>query len=260
MNELSLFSGAGGGVLGSKILGWRTIGYVEINEKANANTAQRIRDGIFDDAPIYTNIKTFIDSGRCELFKGITDVVTGGFPCQDISVANSVNGIPAGIEGERSGLWKDMATVVGLVRPQYVLVENSPMLLARGLGTVLRDLASMGYHATWGVFRSSDFGFKHVRKRLWILAYTPSIGWNCLEEKQKIGCSFINKQNPQEPTFGSDHIPFYLDGVINNPMCGVLRNDYGLAEGMDRLRLIGNGQSPICMAYAFSKLSEGIIE
>lgn len=258
MNELSLFTGAGGGVLGSKLLGHRIIGYVEINEDCQKILAQRIRDEILDNAPIYTNIETFIDSGRCELYRGITEVITGGFPCQDISIANQQGTI--GIEGERSGLWKAMAKIISLVGPQFVLVENSPMLTSRGLGTVLRDLAGMGYDARWGMFRASQFGFKHVRERIWILAYSSIIGRDSLDKKQEIRRSVIHKQNPQRPTFGPDHIPFYLDGVVDNPRSGVLRDDHGLAEGMVRLKAIGNGQVLLCMAYAFQKLSEGIIE
>ena len=89
MNELSLFTGSGGGILGTKLLGFKHIGYVEINEFNQKIIAQRIRDGYIDNAPIFNDIKTFISDGYCELYKGITDIVTGGFPCQDISVANS---------------------------------------------------------------------------------------------------------------------------------------------------------------------------
>ena len=261
MRELSLFSGLGGGVLGSKILKWKTIGYVEINEDCQKIIAQRIKDEIYDNAPIYGDIETFINSGRCNLFTGITDVVTGGFPCQDISIANNSGkaGIQ-GIEGERSGLWKQFAKVILSVRPKFVLVENSPMLTSRGLGTVLRDLAGMGYDAKWGMLRASDFGFKQVRERIWILAYCISVGWDSMDKEQEIRCSIINSKNPQEPSFGPDYIPFYMDGLINNPMCGILRNDNGLSDGIVRIKAIGNGQVPICMAYAFSILSQGIVE
>lgn len=258
MNELSLFTGVGGGVLGSKILGWRTIGYVEYEPYCQEIIKQRITDGILDRAPIFGDIRKFIAEGFAESYQGMVDVVTGGFPCQDISIANQQG--TNGIEGERSGLWKSMSEVIRLVRPKFCLVENSPMLTSRGLGTILRDLDGLGYDAKWGMFRASQFGFKHVRERIWILAYTPSVRRDCLDKEQEVRRSIINKQNPQEPAFRPDHIPFYLDGVINSPRNGVLRNDHGLDEGMVRIKAIGNGQVPICMAYAFSKLSEGIIE
>jgi DNA (cytosine-5)-methyltransferase 1 len=93
-------------------------------------------------------------------------VVSGGFPCQDISAA----GKGAGIEGERSGMWKHMARIVGEVQPRFVLVENSPLLVGRGLGLVLGDLAEMGYDAQWGVVGAHHASAPHKRDRIWIVA------------------------------------------------------------------------------------------
>jgi len=167
VNELSLFSGAGGGLLGTKLLGFKHIGYVEWDDYCQRVIAARIRDGILDDAPIFGNIKTFISSGSASLYRGVTDIITGGFPCQDISCAGSGKGIT----GERSGLWKEMAQVIRIVRPRFAFVENSPMLTIRGLGTVLRDLAEMGFNARWGVFSAADIGAPHIRERIFILAH-----------------------------------------------------------------------------------------
>ena len=75
-----------------------------------------------------------------------------------------------GIEAERSGMWKEMARIIGEVRPQYAFVENSPMLTSRGLGTVLADLASLGFDAEWGVLSAADVGANHLRERIWIVA------------------------------------------------------------------------------------------
>src|SRR5690606_2099728 len=106
-------------------------------------------------------------------WKGIVDVISGGFPCQDISSA----GKGAGIDGERSGLWAEMARIVDEVRPQYVFVENSPMLVSRGLTRVISDLAEMGYDAQWARFSASNFGAHHQRDRIWIVAHTQSYGF-----------------------------------------------------------------------------------
>jgi site-specific DNA-cytosine methylase len=95
----------------------------------------------------------------------------GGFPCQDISVA----GKGAGLEGERSGLWREFARIVCEVRPRYIFVENSPALTSRGLGCVLKDLAKMGYNAEWCVLGARDAGAWHKRERIWIAAYTNSL-------------------------------------------------------------------------------------
>jgi DNA (cytosine-5)-methyltransferase 1 len=172
LHELSLFSGAGGGLLASKwMLGWKTIGYVEINDFCQRVIAQRIKDGLLDNAPIFGDIKTFISEGYARRYRGMVDVVTGGFPCQDISISGCTN---LGIKGERSGLWKEMSTVLLQVEPRFVFVENSPMLTIRGLGTVLRDLAQMGYDARWGCISAESAGAPHKRERLWLIAYSHS--------------------------------------------------------------------------------------
>ena len=166
MNELALFAGAGGGILGGKLLGWNTIAAVEIEEYPRKVLLQRQRDGILEPFPIWDDIKAF--DGRP--WKGCVDIVSGGFPCQDISAA----GKGAGIDGERSGLWGEMARVINEVRPRFTFVENSPMLTIRGLGRVLGDLSEMGYDARWCVLGADDAGAPHRRKRIWILAYTQS--------------------------------------------------------------------------------------
>ena len=166
MNELALFAGAGGGILGGHLLGWRTVCAVEWEPYAACVLAARQNDGILPPFPIWDDVQTF--DGRP--WRGIVDVVSGGFPCQDISAA----GRGAGIDGARSGMWSHMARIVGEVRPRYVFVENSPMLTSRGLGTVLGDLASLGFDARWGVVSASDVGAPHRRDRIWIVANSSS--------------------------------------------------------------------------------------
>ena len=162
MNELALFAGAGGGILGGKLLGWRTVCAVEWEPYAASVLLARQNDGILPAFPIWDDVQTF--DGKP--WQGVVDVISGGFPCQDIAS----NGKGDGINGSRSGLWKEMARVVGEVRPQYVFVENSPMLTRRGLGTVLGDLAKMGFNAEWGVVSAAEVGAHHKRSRIWIVA------------------------------------------------------------------------------------------
>ena len=169
LRELALFAGAGGGILGGHLLGWRTVCAVEIEPYAAGVLIARQNDGILPPFPIWDDVCTF-DGYH---WRGIVDVVSGGFPCQDISAA----GKGAGITGERSGLWKEFARIIGEVRPRYVLVENSPVLTSRGLGTVLGDLAALGYDAEWGVLGAVDAGAPHKRERIWIAAH--SIGLDC---------------------------------------------------------------------------------
>jgi len=163
MNELALFAGAGGGILGGKLLGWRTVCAVERDAYAAQVLAQRQNDGMLDPFPIWSDVCSF--DGRP--WRGLVDIVSGGFPCQDISAA----GKGAGIEGQRSGLWSEFARIIGEVGPEFVFVENSPMLVGRGLGRVLGDLASLGFDAEWGVVGADDAGAPHRRERIWILAY-----------------------------------------------------------------------------------------
>ena len=169
MNELALFAGAGGGILGGKLLGWKTVCAVEWDAYARDVLVARQNDGCLDPFPIWDDVQTF--DGRP--WRGRVDVVSGGFPCQDISAA----GKGAGITGARSGMWSHMARIVDEVRPRYVFVENSPVLTSRGLGIVLGDLASMGYDARWGVLGAIDAGAPHKRERIWIMADDSRSGW-----------------------------------------------------------------------------------
>ena len=98
------------------------------------------------------------------------DIICGGFPCQDISVA----GKGAGIEGSRSGLWSEYARIISEVRPRYVIVENVAALLGRGLERVLGDLAALGFDAEWHCIPASAVGAPHRRDRVWIVAYAGS--------------------------------------------------------------------------------------
>jgi len=161
MNELALFAGAGGGILGGKLLGWRTVCAVEWEPYPASVLCARQNEGVLPPFPIWDDVQTFDGNP----WRGIVDVVSGGFPCQDISAA----GKGAGIDGERSGMWREMARIICEVRPRFVFVENSPMLTSRGLGTVLGDLASMGFDARWGVLGAADVGAPHQRDRIWIV-------------------------------------------------------------------------------------------
>lgn len=167
LNELALFSGAGGGILGGHLLGWRTVCAVEIEPYAAGVLVARQNDGLLPPFPVWDDICTF--DGRP--WRGIVDIVSGGFPCQDISAA----GKGGGITGARSGLWKEMARVIGEVRPRFAWMENSPLLVGRGLAVVLADLAEMGYDARWGIVGADDAGAPHIRKRIWVYAANTDI-------------------------------------------------------------------------------------
>ena len=168
MNELHLFAGTGGGILGGMLLGHTCVCAVEIEPYCRKVLLQRQRDGMLPKFPVWDDVRTF--DGRP--WRGKVDIVCGGFPCQDISCA----GKGAGIDGARSGLWREFARIISEVRPRYAFVENSPMLAHRGLGRVLGDLAEIGYDAVWTVLGADDVGAPHLRKRIWILAHARHIG------------------------------------------------------------------------------------
>ena len=260
MNELALFAGAGGGILGGKLLGWRTVCAVELEPYAASVLVQRQNDGILTPFPIWDDVCTF--DGRP--WRGIVDVISGGFPCQDISSA----GKGAGITGERSGLWKEMARIIGEVRPRYVLVENSPILTSRGLGVVLGDLAAMGYNARWGVLGAIDAGAPHRRERIWIVAYpngdrrepwraerqrlegrASSFGASNVADADAQGLQKWNRSATERGARAATNECHWWDA---EPDVGRVAN--GVAARVDRLKAIGNGQVPAVVRLAWETL------
>jgi DNA (cytosine-5)-methyltransferase 1 len=244
VNELALFAGAGGGILGGHLLGWRTVCAVEWEEYPASILCARQNDKILPTFPIWDDVQTF--DGKP--WRGIVDVVSGGFPCQDISAA----GKGAGLDGERSGMWKQMARIICEVRPKYVYVENSPILTSRGLGVVLADLAKMGFNAEWGVLGASAVGGNHKRERIWIMAYSSYLGLcskkavKRVERNKRLAISSLDTQWwKREPRETSIEVERTLGGV-----------DDGLASRVDRLKAIGNGQVPRVAAISWELLKE----
>jgi DNA (cytosine-5)-methyltransferase 1 len=168
------------------------IGYVENNEYCQKIIAQRIKDGILDEAPIFGDIRAFNGEGYAASYTGLVDVISGGFPCQDISCA----GKGAGITGERSGMWFEMESAIRTVRPLYVFIENSPMLLVRGFERVICGLSEMGFDAAWGIVSAADVGAPHLRERVWILAHNPLNG---RREGRKGRLDPSNQREPKQP-------------------------------------------------------------
>ncbi len=164
MRVLDLFSGIGGFSIGLERAGMQTVAFCESNA-----FCRRVLSQHWPKVPCYDDIRTL--SGAHLVADGIKpDLICGGFPCQDISIA----GTGAGIEGPRSGLWSEYARIIGEVRPRYVIVENVAALLHRGLGRVLGDLAAIGYDAEWHCIPASAVGAPHRRDRIWIVANPKS--------------------------------------------------------------------------------------
>ena len=240
MNELALFAGVGGGILGGHLLGWKTVCAVEWEQYPSSVLCARQNDKILPTFPIWDDVQTFDGNP----WRGIVDVVSGGFPCQDISAA----GAGAGITGERSGMWKHMARIIGEVRPQYVFVENSPMLLTRGLGVVLADLSTLGFDAKWGIISGKDVGAVHLRERIWIVATNSSKSRVYRNIKKK-----ISKFSPFP--WGKDCRS--IEDLRNRPelfASPIHRKDYGFPDYVDRVSAIGNAQIPRVAATAWELL------
>lgn len=273
MNELHLFAGAGGGILGGLLCGHTPVCAVEIDPYCRQVLLQRQRDGMLPRFPVWDDVTTF--DGRP--WRGRADIVCGGFPCQDISAA----GKRRGIEGARSGLWSHMARIIGEVRPRYALVENSPMLVGRGLAVVLGNLAALGYDAVWCVLGARHVGAPHRRDRIWILAYATLSNGETMQNSPRAtqetqgefrgsGGFAGNVSNPQEPRLEGGfaarnprpdgRAPEHRqrgrapDWWASEP--GLDRVAHGVANRVDRLSAIGNGQVPAVVALAWRTLNQ----
>jgi DNA (cytosine-5)-methyltransferase 1 len=277
MNELALFAGAGGGILGGHLLGWRTVCAVEWEAYPASVLCARQNDGFLENFPIWDDVQTF--DGKP--WAGIVDVVSGGFPCQDISAAGKGDGL----DGERSGMWKEMARIIGEVRPKYAFIENSPMLTSRGLERVLADLASMGFNAEWGVLSAADIGANHNRERIWIVGkntkqsrlFSHSLhNGNRRGQQQSKSVKKKNQSISNATSIGLQGQGKYEQSINSTQSknrqttkleYGSTSNFWsvepnvgrvvdGLAFRMDRLKAIGNGQVPLCAATAWRLLNE----
>lgn len=248
MNELSLFTGAGGGVLGSKLLGHRIIGYVEYEKYCQEILKQRIRDGILDEAPIFGDIGEFISNGYAKRYKGKCDLITGGFPCQPFSVAGKGLG-----EADPRNMWPATIECIRIIRPPYVFLENVPGLLTnKYMGRIFGDLAAAGYSARWAVLGGFAMGMCINGERLWIFASKAN---SFRVDEVKISLTPNCETGPLRRQFDRASSAFISEETYSP----IYRNPDDLARWMVRFKAIGNGQVPLCMAYAFSKLSEGII-
>lgn len=160
MRVLDLFSGIGGISLGLERAGMTTAAFCEIEKHLHPILAHHFPGArIFDDIRSISN-----DDLRC---LGTIDIVAGGFPCQDISVA----GKGVGLSGDRSGLWWEMRRIIAAAQPAWVLAENVPALRTRGADDVLLSLEKLGYTCEPVVVGADDAGAPHRRDRVWIVGY-----------------------------------------------------------------------------------------
>lgn len=179
-----------------------------------------------------------------------TDIISGGFPCQDLSIANPKGD---GLEGKRSGLWKEMFRIITETRPRYVLIENSTMLLRKGIGTVLLNLSKIGYDAEWHCLQARDFNLPHKRERLFIVAYS-----------QRIGCvsNIITTQKYQKSickeTAGNNNLPLPIKRFNARSDYNTVRMYNGFSTELDknRIKACGNAVIPIIARFLFECIQE----
>jgi DNA (cytosine-5)-methyltransferase 1 len=242
MNELALFAGAGGGILGGKLLGWRTVCAVELDPYCRRVLLARQRDGFLPRFPIWDNVTTF--DGKP--WRGRVDVISGGFPCTDHSSGKHQHNGGNDYEGESMQLWRHMARIIGEVRPRYVFVENSPRLIRGGLANVLADLAAMGFNGRWGVISAQEAGAPHQRKRFW------GLFWPKVSDPPHTGLEGRMPQALGEPTLsagGFGRCAFWRTAAPD-----IQRVADGVADRVDRLRAIGNGQCSAVVRLAWHLL------
>lgn len=163
MNGLDLFSGIGGLTLALKE--WVSpIAYCEIEPYCQGVLASRMSEGRLPVAPIWDDVRTLESS----VLPARPEIIYGGFPCQDLSVA----GVGKGLEGERSGLFFEIVRLAEEIKPTFLFLENVPGIRTKGLCRVIEELSNIGYDCRWHTLSATEIGANHKRNRWWLLAHS----------------------------------------------------------------------------------------
>lgn len=266
---MHLFAGHGGGLLADIILGHTPVVAVEWDAYACQVLRERAADGWFPRLQVWEgDVRMFNPSE----YAGSVDCIHAGFPCQDISVAGKQAGVS---EGTRSGLYREVLRIAGVVRPKCLFLENVSAILGNGLGTVLGDMAALGYDVKWLCIRASDVGAPHHRDRWFALAHSnlPSRSHvfrsQCITTQQhepsECGALFPDTngerlERPHEQS-SSERLRHGTAGLceaefINywstEPKVGRVAN--GVPHRVHRLKGLGNAQVPLQAAAAWKLL------
>ena len=227
LRVIDTFSGIGGFTLaGEQLGGFETVYFVE-----REPFCQKILRKHWPHIPIHNDIRTF----KPEM--GSADVICGGFPCQDISLAGKQAGIK---EGTRSGLFYELMRVIRLVRPRYVVLENVSAIVSNGLDTVLGELAEAGFDAEWSCIPASAVGACHQRDRWWCVAYSNNTRSQGLRGKlefqqssRQVQVAWCHQSRMPESNWRR---------FVSKPV--LRRGDDGISGRMDRLKSLGNAVVP----------------
>ena len=226
MNELALFAGAGGGILASSLIGHNIVCAVERDDYCINVLVQRQNDRVLPAFPIWDDIRTF--DGRP--WRGLVDIVTGGFPCQAYSNAAAGN-------NTADDLWPEMRRVVADVSPRYVFAEN---VSREAIDQAAIDCESMGYETRCIELSAKDLGGDHIRPRCWLLAYADDKG----KLLRGVNAKVAELQGMASSFWESDP--------------GSARVFDGVAYRVDRLKATGNGQVPVVAVNALIALAGGL--
>lgn len=217
MRVLDLFSGIGGFSLGLERAGFETVAFCEIDP-----FCQRVLRKHWPNVPIYEDVRT-LTSERLRQDGIAADVITGGFPCQDIT---NVSRKRAGMEGKQSGLWSEFSRLIREVQPQFAIVENAASLCVRGLDRICGDLAAIRYDAEWEGIPAAALGAPHLRARQWVLAYPRS---------KRFG-------TPEETIFAGRERTWIRDRWATEPK--ICRVDDGTSNRVGQHHALGNAVVP----------------
>lgn len=274
MNVLALCAGVGGLELGLKLAepGARCVCHVEGEGPVAAVLVRRMQEGVMDDAPVWSDLRSF--DGRP--WRGTVDCVTAGFPCQPFSQAGRQRA-----ERDERHLWPHVARVVREAGPRLCFFENVPNLLSRGAEAILGELEGMGYRVAAGLFSAEEVGSTHIRERLFILAEASAVGDAPGLRREGVlpvgrgpqtGLGQQQERRLPEPPRGGG----ILDGLFPpdrgdfdawRRVCGrdpfslpalaepvLQRMADGVAGGLDRVRAAGNAVCPLVAGYAYATL------
>jgi len=266
LKVLDLFSGIGGFSLGLERAGMETVAFCEIEEYP-----VKVLNKHWPNVPVYEDVRN-VTKERLEADGIRPNIICGGFPCQDISIAGNQAGI---YDGERSSLWGELCRIIGEIRPNYAIVENVTALISGDKGRwfqrVLRDLAEIGYDCEWHCISASELGAHHHRDRIWIICYPKYAGratTEIRESDQKGNGSHSEGSKPASKSKGSGNAEILADTNstqfkrgciseqiqqeypniissgwwISEPSVGRVAN--GVSRRVDRLKGLGNAVVP----------------
>lgn len=216
LNGLSLFSGIGG--LDVALSEWvKPIAYCEIDPYCQGVLLSRMADESLCNCPIWDDVKTL----EGNIFKGAIDIIYGGFPCQDISVA----GHGKGLAGERSGLFYEIIRLCSEINPRFIFLENVPAITVRGGTEVVREIASLGYDCRWCVISAASIGALHKRERWFLLAHAYDNGLSSCENRGSIRKSITQReQHESTKSFGETERTSSLSSDVADSRCDIQRS------------------------------------